>query len=292
MPQLNTIPEVLYQPSQPYHYLYDNLPLKNILARINLVNLQTDNNAAMLLGTAGSVGSLSDRLDVSLEEDGSLKPGAVDSALHNIAYHEDGEKDGVEYVRMRAEERSKLSMVESEANFLTIEVGEYGIITNGNVKFSDSSSVEFRLDSPNVIRAHSRLPADAAHRHIYNMEPAHQNTSVHDWKSFMTTALGTPYIEGSLRVYVNGVRIGEGTYAPIFSGSSTPSSWMLFSVDSEDHMAGKFVLNSAIPQPGNNIIIDFDILVGFAGSSSSSSSHPGSSSSSHSSSSSNAVVFA
>lgn len=269
MPQINLIPEVLYEPNQPYHYLYDNLPLKNILDRISLVNIQTDKNVAMLLGTSGSAGSLSSRLNVSLEEDGSLKDSAVDSSLHSIAHHSDGEKDGIEYVRMKAEERSKLTLVESGANLLTVEVEEE-TITNGNVEFRNSETVEFRLESPNIVRAHTSFPPDSAHRHVYGHEPAHQNAPSPDWKSFIATTVGTPYVEGSLRVYINGFRIGEGTYVPVFSGSSTPSSWVLFSMDSENHANGRFVLNSAIPQPGNNIAVDFDISLSFSSSSSSS----------------------
>lgn len=262
MPQINLIPEVLYEPNQPYHYIYDNIPLKNILARISLVNIQTDRNAEMLLGTAGSVGSLSNRLDVSLNDDGSLKTSSVDDCLHSIAHHEDGEKDGVEYVRMTGEERSKLSLIGSEANLLTIQVDDEGVVSSGNVELRSSSTIFFDLTAPNVVRAHSAFPPDVAHRHVYSLVPADHTPApgAPDRKSFLTTALATPYVEGSLRVYINGTRIGDGTYVPIFSGSSTPSSWMLFSVSSEDHEMGSFELNSAVPL-GNDIWIDFDTLI-------------------------------
>lgn len=272
MPQINLIPEVLYEPNQPYHYLYDNLPLKNILARISLVNIQTDKNSSMLLGTAGSTGSLSGRLNVSIEEDGSLNSEAVNTSLHNIAYHTDGEKDGVEYVRMKASERAKLALMDSEANILTLQVNDEGPVASGNVEFRNSNSIVFDLQSPNVVKAYSAFPAEAAHRHVYGLLPTHQNPSSPDWKSFLTTSIGTAFIEGSLRVYINGVRIGSGTYVPIFSGSSTPSSWVLFSVSSQNYTTGEFVLNSAIPQSGNSIIIDFDTRMYIPSSSSSSSS--------------------
>lgn len=264
MPEVNLIPEVLYEPNQPYHYLYDNIPLKNILARINLINIQVDKNVEMLLGTAGSVGSLKNRLDESLNSDGSLKSSSVDSSLHNIAYHNDGEKDGVEYVRMKKDERSKLSLIESEANFISVQVNDEGVLSSGNIELRSSDTVSFELEAPNVIKAHSLLPPDSAHRHEYSIVPAHQNSSGSsssspDWKSFTTTSLSTPYMEGSLRVYINGIRIEpEGTYVPVFSSSSTPDSWMLFSISSEDPALGSFVLNSSIPYPGNSILIDFD----------------------------------
>ena len=43
MPRIELIPEVLYQPQDPYHWEVDNLPLKNILRRQNLINLSVDN---------------------------------------------------------------------------------------------------------------------------------------------------------------------------------------------------------------------------------------------------------
>lgn len=270
MPQINLIPEVLYEPNQPYHYIYDNIPLKNILARISLVNIQTDVHTEVLMGTAGSTGSLADRLNVSLEENGSLKESSVDSTMHNIAYHSDGEKDGVEYVRMLAEERSKLSLVESEANLLTVQVEDNYPLTNGNVEFRNSSTIAFELQAPNVIKAHSNFPPDIAHRHEYGKVPV-RTTS--DWRHFKTTTLATPYMEGSLRVYINGVRVSSGTYVPIFTTSSSPSSWMLFSLSSEDAANGTFELNSEIPSPSSNsIIIDFDVLLPLYSTSSSSSS--------------------
>lgn len=273
MPQINLIPEVLYEPNQPYHYLYDNIPLRNILARISLVNIQTDTNAEMLRGLAGSTGSISDRLDESLEQDGSLKTSAVDDALHSIAHHEDGEKDGVEYVRMRADERSKLSLIESSANALTVQVNDEPALSSGNVELRDSSSVFVTLEAPNVVRIHHKLPDDVAHRHQYGKMPAHVNSGSPDWRHFKTTTLSTPYMDGSLRVYINGVRIGSGVRVPIFSGSSEPDSWMLFSMSAEDSESGTFELNAAIPQPGYNVIsIDFDEVIPLSSSSSSSSS--------------------
>lgn len=267
MPQINLIPEVLYEPDSPYHYHYDNIPLRNILARISLVNIQADQNAEFLRGTAGIAGSLSNRLDASLAGDGSLKSSSVDESMHSIAHHEDGAKDGVEYVRMRADERAKLSLVQSDANLLTLQVDDEPVLSSGNVEFKSSSTILFSLEAPNVVRAHNNLPPDVAHRHVYGVQPAHQNlagsssSSGPDWKNFKTTSLGTPYVEGSLRVYINGVRLDSENYVPIFSGSSTPGSWMLFSVSSENPTTGLFSLNASMPYPGNSIRIDFDTSV-------------------------------
>jgi hypothetical protein len=289
MPQINLIPEVLYEPNHPYHYIYDNLPLKNILARISLVNIQTDTNAEMLRGAAGSAGSIGGRLGSSLKEDGSLKDSAVDACGHNIAYHRDGEKDGVEYVRMLADERSKLSLIGSEANLLTMQVDDRPPLTDGNVEFKSSSTIFFELQAPNVVKAHSNFPPDLAHRHEYGVAPLADGSP----KKFKTPA-NVRYVEGSLRVYINGVRIGPNVRVPIFSSTSAPLctgtqtacvtaianrlslqpvSWVLFSISSQDAAAGTFELNTDIQEPGyNSIFIDYDRIIPPATSSSSSSS--------------------
>lgn len=276
MPQINLIPEVLYEPNQPYHYLYDNIPLKNILARISLVNIQTDTNAEMLRGLAGSAGSISARLGESLEDDGSLKTSAVNDSMHGIDHHEDGGG----YVRMRDDERSKLSLIDDRANELKVRVNNNALPDEEtSVDFRSSSSIFFTLESTNIIRAHHNLPSDMAHRHVYGQTPAHRapdgsssSSSGPDWKHFKTL-LSTPYMDGSLRVYINGVRIGPGVRVPIFTSSTTPASWMLFSVAGEDPETGDFELNSEIPYGGLNIIsIDFEIAIALSSSSSSSSS--------------------
>lgn len=261
MPQINLIPEVLYEPNQPYHYIYDNIPLKNILSRISLVNIQTDKNSSMLLGTSGNMGSLSSRLNESLNDNGSLKDSAIDASIHNIAYHADGEKDGVEYVRMTKEERSKLTSIDSGANFISIQTNDQPILDAGNIQLENSSTIFFELEAPNKIKAHTSFPLNIAHRHVYSVVP-----SSADMKNFRTSTLSTPYTEGSLRVYINGIRIKSNTYVPIFSSSNSPDSWTLFSIESENYTSGEFVLNSPVPL-GNSILIDFDTLFDYSSSS-------------------------
>jgi hypothetical protein len=95
MPNINSIMPVLHDGNQPYHVHYDNLPLKNILTRIDLVNAQVDINSQILRGSSGSSGSLNNRLAVSLENNGKLKSSSVDQSLHNIGAHLDGEYEGI-----------------------------------------------------------------------------------------------------------------------------------------------------------------------------------------------------
>ena len=269
MPQINSIPEALYQPNQPYHYHYDNLPLKNILTRMGLVNIQVDHNTDALFGTGGSVGSLANRLDVSLAEDGTLKSSAVDAALHSIAEHSDTD----EYVRMTSEERDKLSLVASEANKLFVEIedtlptlGEYVTMDAGTLRFRNSSTIFFDFTAPDIVQAHSLFPAEYAHKHHYNLVPANTIPGAPNYTNFKTTALSTSFVEGSLRVYVNGVRLSDYAVMVCSWSSSSSSSSSCASggccfkatyVESQDYEAGTFSLNRAISED-DVITIDFD----------------------------------
>lgn len=267
MPNINQITDVLYTGNQPYHYQYDNLPLINILKRIDLVNNQVDINTEILLGCAGTVGTLSNRLSVALEDDGKLKSEAVDASLHNIGAHSDGLYDGIEYVRMQKDERDKLATVQNSANNLQIEIEdtisseiiEHIIVENGLLKLRSSDSIAFEFDAPDVLKIHSVYPLTAAHIHNYNLTPAHQNPGSPDYKNFITTSINTPFKEGSLRVYVNGVRIGTNAVKVLVAGGDPTiySNWKSLYINSSDYSTGEFELNDSITS-NDVIMIDFD----------------------------------
>jgi hypothetical protein len=268
MPNINSIPEVLYEPNQPYHYYYDNLPLRNILTRIGLVNIQVDTNTDIIRGAAGTAGTVDARLNVSLESNGSIKVEAVDSLNHGIGYHTDGDgPDGVAYVKMTAEERAKLALVQSEANKIVIEVedssptvGDYVTISEGSVRLRGSSTVFFDFEAPDVIRVHSAFPPDTAHRHHYGLQPANQNASSPDYKNFKTTSVSTAYDDGSLRVYVNGVRLYSSA-VPV--PDQTGSTFVATYVASESHTDGSFALNRSL-SASDVVRIDFDEVFALA----------------------------
>jgi hypothetical protein len=281
MPDIDSIPEVLYKPSQPYHYIYDNIPLRNILSRIRLVNYQVDTNTDLLRGASGTVGSLNARLDAALAADGKLKASAINDANHSIAHHEDGSKDGVDYVRMTGAERDKLSGMQPGACKLEIELDGVSFPppgSNGKLVLQNSTSIFFELIAPNSVLAHSTFPPDVAHRHHYEVIPAYDNAQRPSFITFMTSSLNTPYMTGSLRVYVNGMRLstGRAIQVPDLSGSSSSSWNALYVVEpsAQDEKQGKFVLSRAISV--NDVIrIDFDEIISptsaFSSSSSSSS---------------------
>ena len=261
MPNINSIPEVLYQPNQPYHYYYDNLPLKNILTRVDLINIQVDYNTDLIRGCSGTAGSLSNRLDHSLNQDGSLKTTSVDEVGHNIANHTDGiDENGESYVRMKESERAKLNEISSSANNFSIQIedleGNYKLPTESNdvLRIVNSSTIQFDFQAPNVLTAHSVYPPEFAHKHNYDLSPAYDNPSAPSYQSFKTTALETPFVEGSLKVYVNGIRI---TNSAVAVPNSDATTWTSTFVETQDHQAGTFQLNRALSNT-DVVRIDFD----------------------------------
>ena len=147
MPDLNALPVPQYNSAQPYHWEYDNLPLKTLANRDELINGVVDTHSEILRNCAGTVGTLANRLNQSVEEDGNLKTTAVDDTLHNIAKHEDGSKtvsgsdlsdyialgyigvvNPVPFVRMLEAERDKLSLVADEATNIVVNVNTPSLI--------------------------------------------------------------------------------------------------------------------------------------------------------------------
>ena len=266
MPEIWKIGEVEYTGAMPYHFHYDNIPLRNIVTRIDLVNSQVDTNADILRNSIGTKGTLDARLNVSLEDDGGLKVESVNDVLHNIAYHTDGSRnDGtggttVAYVRMIDSERDKLSLIESEANALDIQVESIStteLLTTGAARFQHSDSVTFSFESPDIIKAHTVFPSGAAHAHYHDREPAHVTPSSPNYKNYKTTSVGTAFVANTLRVYVNGIRLSEDESVYVYGSSGPDGTWTLTTISSTSPTTGGFVLNRALAS-SDVIRIDWD----------------------------------
>lgn len=256
MPNIELIPVPLYSALQPYHYDYDNLPVKALMTRMELVNSAVDINGDILRNAVGSAGSLSARLNQSINPDGSLKSDAIDEELHAIGAHTDGEWEGVDYVRMLATERAKMSTVADNATDMRLSfetISNVVLFEQGPIAFEASSSIKWQVVAPSVVKAHMVFPSSAAHRHYYNITPQDEGLT----PDFQNYKVGYPtFISGSLRVYINGVRLTDDdeVYVP---GPLVSSAWALnsFTPDPEN---GTFSLLTAITS-GDVIRIDFDI---------------------------------
>lgn len=257
MPRIELIPEVYYNPQDPYHWEVDNLPLKNIIRRQNLINLSVDNVLEQIRDAIGTQGSMANRLNQSINQDGSLKTEAIDAAMHSIAEHTDTE----DFVRMTKAQSDKLDLISDEATNLAIQVDTDGtsfvLFDAGVIEIQASASVTPIVTAPNILTFELGFPVAAAHQHYYGSTPVHTDLLDPDYINYTVDSGPSAFVEGSLRVFVNGVRIFEDqeVYAP---GPLADDPWTLLSF-TPDPDNGAFALSSAISED-DIIKIDYDIL--------------------------------
>jgi hypothetical protein len=278
---LNEIDGVpLYKPSDPYHFDFDNKPIKSLVERDKILLGLINRNAKILKDAAGELGELPIRLNQSIDSMGNLRVTSVDESMHNIANHMDGRKtitdeevnyyEGLGYyvsnnpkfVRMIEEERNKLAQIEPQANNLKISVehedGDYHTFNNGVIKLKNSDTIEYELACDNSIKFNSRFPTDVAHRHYYGVEPYSDNFL--DYK-----IQGIPkFKENSLRVFINGFRVQscntdcedrEFSYYPSFFGVEI--SWKsIFFIENNSNSSFSF---SEPLSPSDKVIVDYDV---------------------------------
>lgn len=248
MPNIELIPVELFENLDPYHYLLDNRPISALVERVDAVNSSVDNATSILDASVGSAGSLSARLDQSINDDGSLKTAAVDEALHSIEEHEDTD----DYVRMTSAERSKLAGVASSSTSLIASVGTgpTGGVTivfdNETMYLGHSDTIAFRNDA-GVLRLDYKGTNIVHH---YGVEP-----TTEDDENFVVEE----FVSGTLRVYVNGVRIPESptsVYYPVFSGGEV-SEWVSLNFTEDSSEGGEFSTSVALDS-SDVIFCDFD----------------------------------
>ena len=258
MPRIELIPEVLYGPLDPIHWEIDNLPLKAIIRRQNLINLALDNVIEQMRDAIGTQGSLANRLNQSINPNGSLKASALDEAQHSIEEHADTDM----YVRMTREESEKLSTIADEATDIKFEVytDEVSFIefNEGILRIKPSTTITPSFEAPDILKLNMTFPVEAAHQHYYGITPIDADLITPDYMNYLVTSTATPFIEDSLRVYVNGVRIFSDmqVYVP---GVLVDDAWTLLSF-TPDHINGTFELSSALSSE-DIIRIDFDIVL-------------------------------
>lgn len=276
MPDLTKLPVPQHTGGQPYHAYYDNLPLEVLADRDYIINGEVDYQSKVLKDAAGTQGNVANRLNQSIEENGDLKTTAVDDALHNIAEHTDGSKtvetdeldyyvdtlgyaavaNPVPFVRMLEAERDKLALVADEATNLMIQVETPSNITlfdDGTIQLEPSDSIHWEITAPNIIKPVLTISTDFAHRHYYEMVYP-DDISTDDFQNY---TLPYPFVEGSLRVYINGVRLNS-KYS-VYYPSNPVSTWTL-NMFTPDYEAGTFVLDSAITED-DIIHVDFEVAL-------------------------------
>ncbi len=276
MPDIDNIEIPLYQPNQPYHYSVDNIPLDAIKSRENLINTAVELSNTALSNAAGTAGTLDTRLDQSLQDNGNLISSAVDTALHNIGAHVDGNfevsdselstyqisyplvENPVPFVRMLQAERDKLASVANGATDITLDfatpTGNISI-NSGIVTFQSSTTINWYVDSgTKYVQAEISTVYSNPHKHYDNIIPTSKYLTP-DYKSY-NTGITSPFITESLKVFINGVRIfpGVSVYYPSFSDTPT----LKLNSFTEDGSGLGFVLLNPITED-DIIFIDFEV---------------------------------
>jgi len=149
-----------------------------------------------------------------------------------------------------------LALIASEATDIVIQVetpSNIVLFDEGVVTFVSSPTVSWEIGDGNVISANLGFPVQAAHRHYYDLEPV---TS--DLQEYQVTSVSTAYMEDSLRVYINGVRINS-QYEIYVPGNLTADAWTL-NMFTPDHENGSFTLANALTSD-DIIRVDFDVAL-------------------------------
>lgn len=259
MPRIELIPQVFYNANDPIHWDYDNIPLKAIIERQNLINLALDNVIEQMRDAIGTQGSLSNRLNQSIDANGDIKKEAIDQANHSIESHEDTPN----YVRMTREQSDKLSQIQDNATSLKAKVfideTNYVEVSTDFIEMKSSNTIKTSFEAPNIIRYDLNIPIEFAHRHYSNIIPTSVDI-ISDYMHYKTTNTVNPlpFISGSLKVYINGIRIFQEkeVYVP---GFTMDAPWILLKFHSNPDF-GVFTLSAPISDD-DVIYIDFDILL-------------------------------
>jgi len=244
MPNISLIPVPLFNPLDPYFYTYDNAPLVALETQISLVNNAVDNQNVILSDSIGTAGTLANRLNQSLNPDGSLITAAVNATLHTMDDHTDTSN----FVRMELSERDKLALIADQATNLSLTFHTANVtISSGTVEFVDTVGIAWQVTGPNQIRANLGFPVGAAHVHMYDM-----SATTSDDINFV---LPSACMEGTLRVYINGIRLSasESVYVP----DAITFNESLFTF-TPNESAGTFALSQAISD-GDVVRVDYDI---------------------------------
>lgn len=258
MPRIELLEVPLFSPNDPYHFEFDNLPLKNLIRRQNLINLALDDLIRQTTDAVGTQGTFSNRLNQSLNPDGSLKTAAVDEAEHSIESHTDGDT----YVRMLRSESQKLALIAESATdfYVEVQLDDDGLevvpFNDGALRLVPSSTVTFTVESPNKLKFHFGFPVEAAHRHYYDQTPVSADGTDPDFVNYLVNSEATPFVDGSLRVYVNGMRLSasDKIYVP---GALVNDPWTHLKF-TPNPTEGTFALSSALSEE-DVIRIDYDI---------------------------------
>ena len=254
MPRIDLISVPQYTALDPYHFYFDNLPLQNLMRRQSLINFALDNVIEQTTDAIGTQGTINNRLNQSINPDGSLKVEAIDETLHSIEEH----TDTANFVRMTAAQSDKVDLIADEATNFGLEIDDSSDIiqfNQGFLRFVPSSTINWEIVDSTKVTGHLTFPVASAHTHFYDQIPVHQDTLNPDFINYTVNVSATAYVSGSLKVYINGMRLSS-TIEIYIAGALINDTCTKISY-TEDAVNGSFSLSTAINEE-DAIRIDYD----------------------------------
>lgn len=250
MPDLDPTPVPLYNVLWPYHADFDNMPIVALINRDMLINNSVNNIEEMLASAVGTQGTIANRINQSINPDGSLKVEAVDNTNHSIAAH----TDGGGFVRMTDAERSKLALLPTDTLAIQFDsISTTPVFDSGTVEMAQSDTLSWRVEG-NKVYGDLSFPAAAAHQHFYDMTPVPVNIITPDYINYKSTSVSTVYTPGTLRVFINGTRLSQSSI--VYASGFLPSD-PVKALTYTENLDGTFTMSAAL-SPSDVIRIDFD----------------------------------
>lgn len=129
---------------------------------------------------------------------------------------------------------------------------------DGPIYFKNSSTITWAFSGGKSVRADLITSLSNPHRHYNNIKPVSKSLTP-DYKNY-TTGINISFIPGSLKVYINGVRLLPHPMRPIYVPSPDPlNAWNLNGFTENATGLGFSLLHPITSD--DTILIDFEVTL-------------------------------
>lgn len=195
-----------------------NEPIEDLYRIIRMVNGDLEALGKDFKNAIGSKQTLAERLAVSLEDDGSLKSGAITSfPITNVAEQNTAPYNAGDKIHFTKGEKNKLALMGDRSNRFSIKIDESDPL-QGEVTLRVGNMLKVSAirdsDGESILRLDTRFAADALHEHRYAIRVLNYSNGI----AFIPDDEDAP-IPGSLILYINGQRIRRSGYEEYFDNN-------------------------------------------------------------------------
>lgn len=250
MADLNSIPVRWYQDNvDRYTADVDNRPLEDLNGRVNLVNTDLETTKTEVREARGSQSSVGNRLDVSLNDDGTLKSEAL-TGIPAIAVDEQESVPPVDDDRvwMTRGEQTKLSLITEQANRILLGLNQ-SEPTDGIVRLVLGNTLRGAMqpsgEGTTIMFLDTVFSGDRLHEHKYQQEFLQYSSGI-----ALFPNQEDDVISGSVRLYLNGQ-------------VQSPSCWEEYTDTNTGKVIGVYITEDAdmIDLSSDRLWVDYDVRV-------------------------------